>query len=121
MRRLRSSSSEDDVLNYFLTVESGNRTIVRRMPFDDYADALHFLAKYYRPRLGRGTLPFTTEVVDGKFMRSYTELLDPETMQPKDEPRYVRAVKLSTAFQYDAPLFFLVESEAGMQDTDVDD
>ena len=103
---------------YYVTVCKDEETIVRRKPFDDYSEALKYFGAYYQPRVGRGTLSFTTEVIDGEFIRSFAELIDPNTLGNSDEVRYLRSVKANNAFCYDGSYFFLVESDLGIQDTD---
>lgn len=104
-------------MHYFVTVEKNGVSIHDRMQFDDYATAIEFLSEFYRPRFGRCVLPLTTEIVNGKFARSYGELNVPESIEVVDETsrrRYSAAAKLSNAFEYDASYFFLVESDVGI-------
>lgn len=106
---------------YYVTVDKNGEELVRRKEFDDYAVAMQYLATYYEPRLGRGVLPFTTEVINGEFARSYVELADPETVGSSNEARRLRSIKFSNAFNYDGTYFFLVESDVGIQDADNDE
>ncbi|MCA9040107.1 MAG: hypothetical protein KDA65_07170 [Planctomycetaceae bacterium] len=106
---------------YFVTIDKNGDAIERRKPFSDYAEAIKYFSKYYQPKLGRGTLKFTTEVVDGEFVRSYSELVDPTTIDPSDHARYVRSIKMDNAFSYDGSFVFLIESDLGIQDYDKND
>ena len=105
---------------YYATVFKDEETIVSRKPFHDFSEALKYFGAYYQPRSGRGTLSFTKEVKEGEFVRSYTELVDPATLDNHVDnnynSRYLRAVKMSNAFIYNGSYFFLVESELGIQE-----
>lgn len=103
---------------YYVTVDKNGSQVARRIAFDDYAEAVNYLATYYKPKFGRCTLSFTTEVINGHFARSYSELADPDIVDRSDEVRYVRAVKMSNAFDYAGSFFFLIESEVGIRDAD---
>jgi hypothetical protein len=108
---------------YYLSVTKNNVEIVRRQVFTDYAAAIEFLSRYYRPSVpgSRATLPLVTEIVNGVFARSYGLLTRPESIYPSDPAsdfRYHDAAKQSVAFSYDGSYKFLIESEFGIQDTD---
>jgi len=106
---------------YYLTVTKDAVEIIRRKLFSDYAAAVEFIGRYYRPRVsgGRTTLPLVTEVVNGVFARSYGSLTRPESItDPARDVRYHDAAQQSVAFDFDGSYTFLIESEAGIQDTD---
>ena len=113
---------------YFVTVEKNGDTVVDREPFDDYEEAVLSLSQFYESRFGRCVLSLTTEVVNGKFARSFAELNLPESIEVVDQiskQRYSIAAKYSNAFRYDASYLFLIESEVGLlereDDNDVDE
>jgi len=106
---------------YYLTVIKDSVEVVRRQPFDDYAAAIGGIGRYYRPRVpgSRSTLPLVTEVVNGVFARSFGSLTRPESItDPAHDVRYHDAAQQSVAFEYDGSYTFLIESDAGIQDTD---
>ena len=102
---------------YHLTVHADGAPLVTREPFDDYARAIGFVSRYYRPRSGRSVLTFDTEVIDGKFARAYKALNVPEALDRTDPDfaaLYHIAAKNSNAFDYDRSYRFLVESDFGI-------
>lgn len=106
---------------YFVTViESGDEVVVRK-PYVDYSEAINSLSRFYRSRAPRATLEFTTELINGKFARSYLTLMLPEDLDP-DTPLYEKrrrqAVKQRSAYEYGHSYFFLIESEVGVADAD---
>ena len=108
-------------MKYYLTIERGREPLVTRKPFDDYAAALAACYESYEARSPRSVLTFTTEVINGQFARTFTELNRPESIDPSGgigRLRYSAAAKCSNAFEYDDSLFFLIESDIGIADTD---
>jgi hypothetical protein len=109
---------------YYLTVDENDNEICSRKPFDDYGEALEACAQFFKPKSNRSVLSFTTETINGKFARSYTELKRPEHISAEDEigkQRYAAAAKSSNSFEYDCSYFFLIESELGIKDCDDED
>jgi len=108
-------------VKYYLTVEKGGKSLLRREAFDDYGSAVAACYDYYEARSPRSVLTFTTEAINGQFARSFTELNLPESIEPNDEigrMRYSAAAKYSNAFDYDDSYFFMIESEIGIADYD---
>lgn len=108
---------------YYLTVVKNDEEMIRRKQFADFAAALAELRDYYRPKAGRSTLVFTTEVINGEFARSFAVLADPQSVHPSEpfyRERMETAVRTQNAFEYDGNLTFLIESEHGINDCEVD-
>jgi hypothetical protein len=101
---------------YYLTVDHDGSEIIRRKEFDDYGDAVTYLSQYFKTKSGRSVLELTTEVINGVFARSYGSMNDPMTIDRSNKEGYSRAVRCSNAFSYKGSYFFLIESEAGIQD-----
>ena len=108
---------------YYLTVIKGiekNDELFSRKEFHDFGEALEFCSKFYSPctTSNRNVLTFTTETIDGKFARAYTELNRPEDIDVDEtygESRYSIAAKYSNRFHYDESFFFLIESCLGIE------
>jgi hypothetical protein len=108
---------------YYLSVERSGKEIIRRMGFQDYAEAVNFTAQFYAPKAPRAVLSFVTEVVNGEFARSFAVLTRPDEVAEGEAwfiERRNAAVKQANAFEYDASYQFLIESELGVQDADAD-
>ena len=104
---------------YYLTIHKNGEEIIRREPFGDFCLAVAFTSRFYRPRSRRSVLAFTTEVINGEHARSYAELARPEAVEleePYHEERYIRAVKLSNAFDFENSYFFLIETDHGIDE-----
>ena len=90
---------------YYSTIENNDIIIEKRVPFDDYKEAMHIFSKYYKSKSQRSVLNFTTELINGRFARSYIELNLPENISMNDDTistqRYLNAVKHSNAFEYE--------------------
>lgn len=107
---------------YYLTVTRGEEDIVRRETFEDYGEAMAALSRYVQPRgPGRAVLAFHTELIDGKFARTYLTVTPPDEVDPglsfHEERRHL-AVKQYNAYAYDHSYFFLIESAVGMVEAD---
>lgn len=63
-------------MNYKLTVWSGDE-ILFTDDFDDFEQAINATGSFYTPKnlRHRSVLSFTTEVINGKFFRSYASLV----------------------------------------------
>lgn len=106
---------------YYVSVDEDGVEVVRRKPFDDYCAAVDFFSQFYQPRAGRAVLEFVSEVINGRFARSYASLMIPGALDENDsyfQTRYHVAAKQSNAFRYDHSYFFLIESEVGRTDAD---
>jgi hypothetical protein len=106
---------------YFVTVYSEDATIIERLACLDFAEALNVCSRFYSPRTSRSVLSFTTEVINGRFSRSFAELLKPDNIAGTDEQSrllYDRAAKQTNAFDYERGYFFLIESTAGKVEAD---
>ena len=106
---------------YYLTVTRDDKDVLRRHPFADYSEAVAGASQFYKPKAGRSTLTFSTEVINGLFARSYATLERPEALdenKPFFEARYHHAVKHDNAFSFDASYFFLIESDFGVSDAE---
>jgi hypothetical protein len=101
---------------YYLTVEHDGSEIIRRKQFGDYSDAVNYLSRYFKAITRRSVLSLTTEVINGVFARSYGSMNDPMTIDRSEQERYSRAVRYRNAFENEGSYFFLIESEAGIQD-----
>ncbi len=104
---------------YYLTVKKNDIELFHRKPFDDYIKAMDFCANYFDSNYSSSVLKFTTEMIGGKFAKTYAELNLPAHIDPQGkigEMRYHNAIKQSSSFKYDASYFFLIESEWGIED-----
>lgn len=104
---------------YFVTVVKDNIEIVRRENFNDFSEALDSLSRFYKSRTQRSVLEFSTEVINGRFVRSYAELLIPSDVSidnTKWEARRLLAIKQSVAFEYSSNFVFLIEGEIAIQE-----
>lgn len=114
-----SDSRRDKPTMYFLTIEVEGAAIVKRAPFDDYAQAIEACGEYYEPRFPGSVLTFSTVVVGKKFMRAYaslTRLDDLAEAVDRSSPQADRAVKDGNAFIYPKSCRCLIESELGVLD-----
>ena len=108
-------------VKYYLTIERSGDKIVERKAYDDYGSAVAACYDYYRARSSKSILKFTTEVLNGQFARSYTELNRPEEIDSTDrigQMRYSAAAKYTNIFDYDSSYSFIIESEVGIADYD---
>jgi hypothetical protein len=111
----------ENSVTYYFTVYKNDVAERVREPFDDYEAAMAACSSYFRARARRTVLSFTSELVNGKFARSYASLaLAREVSQENsfDAGVYADAVKTMNAFDYDAAYLFLIESEFGVADCD---
>ncbi|MEM9543344.1 MAG: hypothetical protein AAGA60_28115 [Cyanobacteria bacterium P01_E01_bin.42] len=109
---------------YFLTVYKNKKEIIRHMEFNDYSEAVRYCNKFYKLKSTISILTFTTEIINGEFARSFTELNRPEDIDLNEtygKERYHHAAKHVNSFDYDASFFFLIESEVGINDPRVDE
>jgi len=102
---------------YFLSVFQGQREIVVRRPFADFADAIAACGDYYEPRALGAVLEFNVQVSGKIFRRATAQLTRPEDVAPEksNSPVAWRAAKQSNAFRFDHSYRFLVESDAGIE------
>jgi len=105
---------------YFLSVFQDKREIVARRPFADFADAVAACGDYYEPRTLGAVLEFNVQVTGKIFRRATAQLARPEDVpfEYADSPVAWRAAKQSNAFRFDHSYHFLVESEAGIEQTE---
>ncbi|WP_162130825.1 hypothetical protein [Variovorax sp. CF313] len=109
---------------YYLTVEKNGVRVIDRKSFEDYSTAIKACGEFYQSKTGRSNLEFNTDVVNGEFFRSYAELNRPEDISLENEMekiRYSVAAKHSNRFEYEASLFFLIESDSGVAESEQDD
>lgn len=106
---------------YYLTVLKGKDKdeVVASKSFDDFGNAMDACAEFYSPKTPRAVLSFTTEAINGKFARAYTELnqlgdIDAESADGSERHHY--AAKHSKTHEYENSFFFLIESELGIKD-----
>jgi hypothetical protein len=106
---------------YHVTVLADGAPLAVRETFDDYARAIGFVSRYYRPTSGRSVLTFDTEVIEGRFARAHVALNRPEALDERD-PEFARlypvAAVHSNAFAYDRSYRFLVESDFGIAESE---
>ena len=106
---------------YYLTITRDGQDVIRRKAFDDYDAAIEYTSQFYRPRHTRCVLEFTTEVINGKFARSFGTLNRPEGLDengPYYKERYHVAAKQANSFDYDYSYLFVIESECGIRDVE---
>ena len=106
---------------YYLTIEKNGEEVCARLPYSDYSEAMLACAEHYRSTTKRSVLTFTTETINGRFARSYAEMNRPEEISTEDEMgkiRYAVAAKYTNAFEFEKSLFFLIETDVGIEDVD---
>lgn len=104
---------------YFLTVIQSNVEIIRRRPFDDFAEAVAACGVYYELRAKGARLQFNVEA--GKvFLRAYAALTRPQDVagEHANSPVAWRAAKQSNAFFHEHSYRFLIESKAGIEEAE---
>lgn len=105
---------------YYLTVaNSKGEDLVRREAFADYGDAMAALSRYLRPMWPRSVLQFSTELINGKFARTYMQVRRPNDLDPGDE-FYDRQLHLAkkqhNMYDYDEGYLFVIESDFGIEE-----
>lgn len=104
---------------YYLTVKKNGKIIIKRESFNDYSLAIEYCQRYYTPKYKRSTLEFTTEVVKGRFARSYAYMTRIENEKSNIAgDNYDKTVKLANAFDFDSNYLFIIESDFGIKDAE---
>ncbi len=96
---------------YYLSVKKNGKYIVRRRPFDDYALAMKGCTEFFNIIKSPARIEFVSEVVDGRFARSYAQLNDERG--PGDT-----VLEQKEYLEYEGKILFLIESGFGKEKTD---
>jgi hypothetical protein len=108
-------------MKYYLTVRRNGELVVSRLPFDDYADAIQFLTRYYQLKIpgARAVFELVTEVINGSFARSYGTLRSSDDPGAKSNTGMLDIARThELLFTFDGSYRFIIESEFGVREGD---